>query len=141
MEGFFAKLTRRRLKHGVFRSVIDLQGAINRFVAEHNEEEAKPFIWRADPDAIIAARNRGFQALESNHYHLHLPDISPLAAMNKVCGRYIVSMHYWVLFFQIHFLFETLQKPLFIIVVRRHMRILVSPMHRLSPGRGGFRAG
>ena len=27
----------------------------------------KPFVWRADPDAIIAARNRGFQALESIH--------------------------------------------------------------------------
>jgi len=67
VEGFFAKLTRRRLKHGVFRSVVDLQGAINRFVAEHNDCEAKPFIWRADPDAIIAARTRGFQALESNH--------------------------------------------------------------------------
>jgi len=67
VEGFFAKLTRRRLKHGVFRSVVELQGAINRFVAEHNEQEAKPFIWRADPDAIIAARTRGFQALESNH--------------------------------------------------------------------------
>jgi transposase len=37
VEGFFAKLTRRRLKHGVFRSVVDLQAAINRFVAEHNE--------------------------------------------------------------------------------------------------------
>jgi transposase len=66
VEGFFAKLTRRRLKHGVFRSVVDLQAAINRFVAEHNESP-KPFIWRADPDAIIAARNRGFQALESIH--------------------------------------------------------------------------
>ena len=67
VEGFFAKLTRRRLKQCVFRSVVDLQGAINRFVAEHNDREAKPFMWRADPDAIIAARNRGFQALESNH--------------------------------------------------------------------------
>ena len=34
VEGFFAKLTRRRLKRGVFRSVVDLQAAINRFVAE-----------------------------------------------------------------------------------------------------------
>ena len=33
-EGFFAMLSRRRLKRGVFRSVIDLQVAINRFVAE-----------------------------------------------------------------------------------------------------------
>jgi len=66
VEGFFAKLTRRRLKHGVFRSVTELQTAINRFVAEHNENP-KPFVWRADPDEIIAARNRGFQTLESIH--------------------------------------------------------------------------
>ena len=63
VEGFFAKLTRRRLKHGVFHSVVDLQAAINRFLAEHNETEAKPFVWRAEPEAIIASRNRGFQAL------------------------------------------------------------------------------
>ncbi len=65
--GFFAKLTRRRLKHGVFHSVVDLQAAINRFIVEHNDPEAKPFIWRADPDEIIAARNRGFQMLDSIH--------------------------------------------------------------------------
>ena len=66
VEGFFAKLTRRRLKHGVFRSVIDLQSAINRFIKEHNMDP-KPFTWRADPNEIIAARNRGFQTLESIH--------------------------------------------------------------------------
>ena len=67
VEGFFAKLTRRRLKHGVFHSVADLQAAINRFVQEHNADDPKPFVWNADPDAIIAARNRGFQTLESIH--------------------------------------------------------------------------
>lgn len=67
VEGFFAKLTRRRLKDGAFTGVIDLQAAINRFIAEHNQTEAKPFVWRADPDQIIAAQNRGFQALESIH--------------------------------------------------------------------------
>jgi len=36
-------MTRRRLKHGVFRSMTDLQAAINRFVAEHNAEP-KPFV-------------------------------------------------------------------------------------------------
>ena len=66
VEGFFAKLTRRRLKHGVFHSVVDLQAAINRFVDEHNRNP-KPFVWRADPNDIIAARSRGFQALESIH--------------------------------------------------------------------------
>ena len=64
VEGFFATLTRRRLKYGVFRSVADLQAAINRYVAEHNDTDTKPFVWRADPDAIIAARNRGFLTLE-----------------------------------------------------------------------------
>ena len=66
VEGFFATLTRRRLKHGVFRSLTDLKDAIDRFLNEHNKT-AKPFCWRADPDKIIAARNRGFQTLESIH--------------------------------------------------------------------------
>jgi transposase len=67
VEGFFAKLTRRRLKHGVFHSIVDLQAAINRFVRDYNANDPKPFTWNADPNAIIAARNRGFQTLESIH--------------------------------------------------------------------------
>ena len=67
VEGFFARLSRRRLKRGVFRSVVDLQAAINRFLAETNAEP-KPFTWTADPDKIIAAVRRGHQALNSIHY-------------------------------------------------------------------------
>ena len=66
VEGFFAKLTRRRLKRGVFRSVADLQAAINRFLDEYNVEP-KPFTWTADPDKIIAAVRRGHQVLNSIH--------------------------------------------------------------------------
>ncbi len=66
VEGFFAKLTRRRLKYGVFHSLVDLQAAINRFINEHNQNP-KPFTWKADPNEIIAAVNRGFQTLESIH--------------------------------------------------------------------------
>ena len=66
VEGFFAKLTKRRLKRGVFRSIVDLQAAINRFLAEHNTEP-KPFVWTADPDKIIAAVRRGHQSLDSIH--------------------------------------------------------------------------
>jgi transposase len=66
VEGFFAKLTRRRLKRGVFRSLVELQAAINRFIAETNNEP-KPFIWTADPGKIIAAVDRGRQALDSIH--------------------------------------------------------------------------
>jgi transposase len=66
VEGFFAKLARRRLKRGVFHSLVDLQAAINRFVAETNKNP-KPFTWTADPDKIIAAVKRGHQALDSIH--------------------------------------------------------------------------
>ena len=66
VEGFFAKLTKRRLKRGVFRSLVDLQAAINRFLAETNDDP-KPFVWTADPDKIIAAVRRGHQALDSIH--------------------------------------------------------------------------
>src|SRR6202035_3778100 len=66
VEGFFAKLTRRRLKRGVFRSIVELQAAINRFLRETNDDP-KPFTWTADPDEIIASVKRGYQALGFNH--------------------------------------------------------------------------
>ena len=64
MEGFFARLTRRRLKRGVFRSLVDLQAAINPFLAETNSTP-KPFVWTADPKRVLAAVKRGKEALES----------------------------------------------------------------------------
>src|SRR5229473_5846967 len=66
VEGFFAKLTRRRLKRGVFRSVDELEAAIIRFVAENNDQP-KPFVWTADPKRILAAVKRGKEKLESIH--------------------------------------------------------------------------
>ena len=67
VEGFFATLTRRRLKRSVFRSVDELKAAINRFVAETNADP-KPFVWTADPNRVLAAVKRGKQALKSIHY-------------------------------------------------------------------------
>ena len=64
VEGFFAKLSKRP-EARTFRSLVDLQATINRFIAEHNQTP-EPFTWRADPDAIIAARKRGFQALSQS---------------------------------------------------------------------------
>ena len=46
--------------------VVDLQAAVNHFLAETNAEP-KPFTWTADPDKIIAAVRRGHQALNSIH--------------------------------------------------------------------------
>jgi transposase len=66
VETLFAKLAKRRLKRGVFPSVVALQQAINEFVATHNRDP-RPFVWKADPKVIIAAAKRGYQALDSIH--------------------------------------------------------------------------
>jgi hypothetical protein len=50
----------------VFRSVVDLQAAINRYLDEANHDP-KPFTWTAHPDKIIAAVNRGRRVLEPIH--------------------------------------------------------------------------
>ena len=66
VEGFFAKLSRRKLQRGVFHSVVALQAAINEFVEQHNQRPT-PFVWRADPKDIIAAVKRGHQTLQTIH--------------------------------------------------------------------------
>ncbi len=66
VEGFFAKLTKRRLARGVFRSVEDLKAAIRRFLAENNQDP-RPFIWTKKPSEILAAVKRGHQVLDSIH--------------------------------------------------------------------------
>ncbi len=57
VEGFFSALTRRRLKRGAFRSIADLQGAINRYIEEHNDEP-KPFVWTKSAKTILAKIRR-----------------------------------------------------------------------------------
>jgi transposase len=66
VEGFFAKLTRRRLKNGVFHSVVDLQAAINRFIREYNAAEPSPSSGEQIP-TTSSPLDRGFQTLESIH--------------------------------------------------------------------------
>lgn len=53
VEGFFAKLTNRRLKRGVFHSLVDLQATINRFLVEHNESPKHRVIAGLEPPARL----------------------------------------------------------------------------------------
>ena len=62
VESFFAKLTKKRLKRGVFRSLQELKDAIHRFLDDTNANP-KPFTWTKDPNKIIAAVKRGYQVL------------------------------------------------------------------------------
>jgi transposase len=57
VETFFSALTRRRLRRGVFRSIVELQAAINRYIAEHNDDPA-PFVWTKTADQITTKLNR-----------------------------------------------------------------------------------
>jgi len=66
VESFFAKLTKKRIKRGVFRSLQDLKDAIHRFLDDTNANP-KPFTWTKDPSKIIAAVKRGHQVLGSIH--------------------------------------------------------------------------
>ena len=57
VENFFSKMTRQRIRRGVFRSIADLQTAINAYLTEHNTN-AKPFLWTKSANAILAKLNR-----------------------------------------------------------------------------------
>lgn len=62
IEGWFAILTNRRLKHGTFTSVNDLVDAIDHWTAHWNDDP-KPFVWHATAKKIIAKVKRGRAAL------------------------------------------------------------------------------
>jgi len=66
VERFFAEITRKRIRRGVFRSVVELQTAINDYLEHHNADPT-PFVWTASASSIIKKVNRGKQALESEH--------------------------------------------------------------------------
>ncbi len=57
VETFFSALTRKRIRRGSFHSLVDLQAAINRYLAEHNAEP-KPFVWTASAASILAKLDR-----------------------------------------------------------------------------------
>ena len=53
VENFFSVLTRKRIRRGSFHSIVDLQAAIKRYLAEHNADP-KPFVWTASAASILA---------------------------------------------------------------------------------------
>jgi transposase len=65
IEGFFGKLTLKRLRRGVFKSVADLKKAIAEFIHAHNQDP-KPFVWTATADRIIEKVGRARIALNND---------------------------------------------------------------------------
>ena len=54
VERWFAELTNKRIRRGVFRSVKELEAAIREYIAVHNENP-KPFVWTRTADQILAS--------------------------------------------------------------------------------------
>lgn len=52
VEGFFSTITRRKIRRGVFKSVADLEDAINRYIKAHNKT-SKPFEWTTSAPVIF----------------------------------------------------------------------------------------
>ena len=63
VERFFRDLTTQRVRRGVFRSVAELEQAIQDYLAQHNERP-KPFIWTAKADDILEKVKRAQTALD-----------------------------------------------------------------------------
>ena len=50
-------MTRQRIRRGVFRSIADLQTAINAYLTDHNASP-KPFLWSKSAETILAKLDR-----------------------------------------------------------------------------------
>ena len=76
VERFFAEITGKRIRRGVFKSVAELEAAIQDYLAKNNAAP-KPFVWTKTADiileknerarAVLSAVKSGSQALEQKH--------------------------------------------------------------------------
>ena len=63
VERFFAEITRKRIRRGVFKSVDELKQAIMDYLDNHNGHP-KPYVWTKTAAEIFSKVARAKQALE-----------------------------------------------------------------------------
>ncbi len=66
IERFFGLITEDRIRCGVFKSVAELETAIEQYLEHHNANPT-PFVWTASATTILEKVARGRQALGSEH--------------------------------------------------------------------------
>ena len=66
VERFFAEITQKRIRRGVFKSVAELESAIMTYLDNHNAAP-KPFVWTKTASEIFQNVARAKQVLESQH--------------------------------------------------------------------------
>jgi hypothetical protein len=67
VERWFAELTNKRIRRGVFRSVKELETAIREYIVIHNEDPT-PFVWTRTADQILASIARYAQRTPRSTY-------------------------------------------------------------------------
>src|SRR6187401_2102769 len=76
VERFFAEITTKRIRRGIFRSLAELEDEIHDYLDRHNADP-KPFVWTKTAEVILNKERRaldkleavknGYQALDSEH--------------------------------------------------------------------------
>ena len=64
VERFFAEITGKRIRRGTFRSVAELEEAIDDYLLHHNAS-AKPYVWTKTANEILARERRALPKLEA----------------------------------------------------------------------------
>ena len=65
VERLFAEITRQQIRRGVFKSVAELEAAIETWLTERNAKP-KPFKWTAKANIILEKNARARRALEED---------------------------------------------------------------------------
>ncbi|MGL4464148.1 MAG: transposase [Planctomycetia bacterium] len=63
VERWFGELTQKRLRRGVFKSVAELEAAVEEFIERHDDRTEKGYRWTAGAEEIIAKYHRARAAL------------------------------------------------------------------------------
>ncbi len=75
VERFFAEITEKRIRRGVFRSVAALEKAIMDHLAAH-DENPKPFVWTANTDLILDRVKRVCERISNSGHIGRVPRMS-----------------------------------------------------------------
>jgi len=66
VERFFAEITTKRIRRGIFRSVAELEEAIHDYLDRHNADP-RPFVWTKSAEVILEKERRALDTLEATN--------------------------------------------------------------------------
>jgi len=64
VERWFAEMTNKRIRRGIFRSGKELETAIREYIEVHNEDP-RPFVWTKTANEILASIKRFAQRTQA----------------------------------------------------------------------------